>query len=212
MTTAFVTPAQLASVLTLRKSASTDSVTPAIGVIRVEIDDAARTLTAVSTDRYRVTRLVLPLQGDDTATGGVFFFHPSELETVVKAAGKDYLNAPLIKVHSPLEAEMGVTLELIHTGTSFMAAPYRANFPPVERLMDGERPDDLPSGIALKGSFLAALKELRFPGETPRKAADAAWKLSTKATANGKPGPVMFQRESGKSTLEYFLQPNLLLS
>jgi len=218
MTTAYITPLQLTSMLTIGKCVSTDDTTIAIAVLRVEVDGDKIVTTA--TDRYRVGRLTLPLLGDHTNTDGTFYLHPTLIDQVVKACGKDAKDQAVVKVHAPLDNEGPTTIELIHTGTNFMAEPYRMNFPAVDRLIDDkpERNDDIPNGIALKPAFLATLKDLRLPGETPKVAGEAAWKLTTKRTESGKPGPVMFTRDNGgrgaipTQTLEYFLQPNLLLS
>lgn len=207
MTTAYVTPAQLAAMLTVAKCASTDDMTPILHVLSITVD--GEQIVTLATDRYRVGRLTLPLLGTTTTnTDGTFLLPPSLLEQAVKAAGKGTPNDACIKIHAPLDNEGPTTIELMHVGSSLMAPKVHGNFPPVERLLEGDRDDDIPSGIGFTAKFLATMKDMRLPRETPANAGKARWGVTTKASDGNKPGPVMFARVDGKNTLEYFLQPN----
>lgn len=81
----------------------------------------------------------------------------------------------------------------------------------MERLLEGDRYDDIYSGVLLDAGRLATLALLRLPGETPAKAKVQAWELTTKNSDNGrKNSPLMFTRSEGENSLEYLLQPNLI--
>jgi len=217
-TTATITAAQLASLLSLHVYASTDKVTPVLGVIQIQRH--GHTLEAMVTDRYCLAFAKYELdatQHDEDTDEPVYIDAATAkqfLPMVKKARGTEPATIYDGKINLYLSE---IVIPLTDGNGRFKADSY----PPVRRLV----PDNLeeyaanPAGIvSLRPSFVAKLTKVILPGQgrKPRNSGEDPWRfhvamMNDDAMGNTKPAPVVCEpitKDGGEVLV--MIQPNLL--
>ena len=215
--------AQALAVSTLAVFASTDSITPVIGGIRLELQRYADDhwhVDAWSTDRYVAAHMSfdLPIEAADADDydRAAYTIPASEFAAFTKSAPK---NAPvqIRGLRFQGEESRGGFLRFSSGGTVRETREVYGNYPPLEKLFkDGEEP--IPAGIMLLPSYLAKLAKVRLGGDTPVQAGKVPWSFSaqpyqTHTFSDGrvKHGPILATREDAGVTVRVLIQPHLKL-
>lgn len=213
----------LATLTAVAKAA--DDVTPVLQTVAIETD--GHTLTAYTTDRYRVAALTVETETDNGQTETPVLVHWKDLyETARTAKPTRQLHHPLITItatHEPrtVTTQTGTTTHprisdlTIETdnGHSRRAHITPGSYPPIMKLVTDHRAklDNSPAAksLALNPKYLADIAKLKAPGD---KASDAAtpWQFHTMSNEDGKPAPLLATREGKGYALTYLLQPNLI--
>ena len=141
--------------------------TPILECVRITV--TGREVEAIASDRFVIGRVtftlaVYPELGDEPITYLVNAQALAQAATSAKRAGKGWhgTGAALVTLDA---TEGGVTLSLA-TGDTFRSATPGGNFPPVEKLAEGDWNADIPSGQAINVLALAQLAKLRHPLDT----------------------------------------------
>jgi len=207
-------PAHVHSIASIAVATTKESVTPILEHVQIEVTAGA--LTAIATDRYRVVRVQFDLPADEK-TGEVANLEPVAIPATLLVAFSKALKAakvtPALAVTLTVE---GSRVTLAHlSGVQLAGDLSAANFPPVDRLIDGYKPGDV-RDVILKPAFVADAAKFMLPSDpTPAAAKDAGWNMQFSDASKDKPGPVLLTRsEEGAGTghIQYMLQPNLKLS
>ncbi|MCI2959523.1 hypothetical protein MN032_17700 [Agromyces atrinae] len=200
---------------------SKDDVTPALTAARLTISDDKKTLTGISTDRYRVHEAYVALE---KASSVHEILVPRDAWSWLSRAALSFsgrrsrVSAPVVKFTSRPVDEQGegyLKIEVIqHRDTGPEAGSLarvgtlrKANFPPVDRLIREARAAELQTGeLRLNPDLLAGLRPLMpFPMFAPTM-------RPTKTENPNKPGPVLFEFATpGKVHAVALIQPNLFL-
>ena len=198
-------------------AASSDLVTPILMSVQVSYDSDTNQVTVMATDRYRIARNVFtPVKEVISPRDTQVLIPAKELQ---KYWGAIRINA--LKSNETISLEIlevanysGYTIS--YAGQTISGEELHGNFPPVDRLMPetGKHLEFPPmQGVSLKPAFLADLGKLFAASDLPRETLkDIPWSFFTQERESGKPGPVYITRKTGEnSTVEYLVQPNLIL-
>lgn len=200
---------QLGAIASVGSCASTEGVTPIIEAIHVTVQNCI--LTAVSTDRYRIARLQFPVESNDFAATINAKWLASFYASVKKMkSGRDMANELTIE-------GTAVTLSNVLSQMTVSTHMVYGQYPEVGRLIPewSEAPVEY-APLGLRAELLVALTKLTLPGEaslTPAKRS-GIWRMQhTTPAVEGKGMPVLFTQRSKdeRSTLEFLIQPNLLV-
>jgi len=212
----------LATLTAITKSA--DQWAPALTVLAIETN--GHTLTAYTTDRYRVAALTVQTDTDNGTTETPVKIHWREIYEFARAikpgAREQHPTVTLTTVTESEERAGGKFHRLIeqtletNTGTRRVCDSNRLvsnTFPPVWRLVTDHRAklDTAPpaKSLALNPKYLADIAKLKAPGDKASDA-DTPWTFSTMSNDDGKPAPLLATREGLTWSLTYLLQPNLI--
>jgi hypothetical protein len=228
------------SIASLAEIASKEDVTPVLTGVNITITED--TIRAVSTDRYRIGRIILPrdimVRNDDIGTSGdSFTISAAQLK---KAAAAVKASKPLVKTGITLryefeaekQTETGYILEgnarVFYVGGEVVVPfvpNYSNSYPAVEKLMDAEVLEvtgDYTGSIApqfvLSSSLLATIEKLIHPANEDRIAKPGTkWRFYTpRLIASKKPAPVYAEAiqewKNLEGRMDFLIQPNLIVN
>jgi hypothetical protein len=201
-----------------------DNVTPIIQKIAIETN--GHTLTAYTTDRYRVAALTVETETDNGATKSPALVHWKDLAEFARAIKPGTREPhPVVTIKTTTDTRDPITGNYTHLVEQTLEADngarrvcdsnryHTATYPPVWRLLTEHRAklDNAPPAktLGLNPKYLADIAKLRGPGQTTRDAGDP-WTFSTMSNDDGKPAPLLATREGTGWSFAYLLQPNLL--
>jgi DNA polymerase III sliding clamp (beta) subunit (PCNA family) len=207
--TVALTNDQLGAIASVGACAATEDVTPIIMTVHITVEGGK--LTAVSTDRYRLARLQFPVDAPDfSATINAKWLAGFYASVKKIKSGRDMANELTLEGTS-------ITLSNVLAQTTQSSHVVYGQFPPIGRLIPewSDEPVEY-APLNLRAELLMALTKLTLPedaGLTPAKRFNV-WRMQTTPRVEGKlTQPVLFTQRSKDtlSTLEFLIQPNLLL-
>jgi DNA polymerase-3 subunit beta len=218
-----LTADQFASIASATVAAApVKELTPIIQAVQVGIE--AGILTAVATDRYRVARITFPIEGapdlEPVTIPRTFLdgFAKSIRAAKLPATSEITLTVtptePSNAYHDPAAT---LTLASSYAGVSATASALQGNYPPVARLFPETLSDTPSPEISLNLARLADAEKLTHPALTATaiKASPGMRIRYTTSDNPAKPGPILVDHgariKPEQGTLEYLLQPNMLL-
>lgn len=207
-----LTPSELASIASVAVAASKESFPPIIQTVRLEVDESGE-LSAMATDRYRIARVrFIPR----IAPGEAFAvtLPAKELVAFAKTVGAPrHLEEIRFTLEVTDDGKRLVHLSALVGGQSVRLVEVYGDYPSVARLIPSVEDLDKmgeTGPLALNLKYVADAGKVSLPGDG-RGSMDVLRFYFTMTENPAKPGPVLLRREWNGATLDYLVQPNLML-